>query len=77
MVVNQLNEQPGLSGSLVVDKGRLRWIGHPVPETIALHDILGRSLGSFPGIASWPIPATGGLLIATLPNGRRQKIRID
>lgn len=77
VVVNQLNEQPGLSGSLVVDKGRLRWIGHPVPETIALHDILGRSLGSFPGISSWPIPATGGLLIATLPDGRRQKIRID
>ena len=77
IAVNQMTEETMMSGILVVDRGRLHWTGKPVSGTIVVHDLLGRRLGSFSSVSSWPILAPGGVLIAILPDGRRQKIRID
>ena len=77
IAVNQIPEAPSIPGTLVVDQGRLRWSGQTIFGDIVVHNLLGRRLGAFPSTSSWIIPATGGVLIATIPNGRRLKIRID
>lgn len=67
---------PG-GGHLYVRQGHLHWDGPPEPFEVTVHDIMGRRLGQVRNHTPWPVPPVAGILIATLPDGRRQKIRID
>ena len=71
---------PGIAlhsvGRLEVRGGQLHWTGKPWTGPVALFDLGGRQVGG--GLLPGPIdlPSLSGILIAVLPDGRRQKIRI-
>lgn len=67
----------GATGLLAVLDGQLHWTGTPWTGRVTLFDLGGRPVGG--GLLPGPIdlPILSGILIAVLPDGRRQKIRID
>lgn len=64
-------------GRLVVNGGQLSWVGPRPPASVTLQDLMGRSLGPLNCALPCTAPRTGGIIIATLSDGRRQKIRIN
>ena len=75
-IATQFKRELGIKALSVEGMETGRWVLLDFGD-IVVHDLLGRRLGAFPSTSSWIIPATGGVLIATIPNGRRLKIRID
>ncbi len=65
------------AGQLQVYNGALHWSGTHPPHSIALYDLMGRALEACGCPLPCPIPSTKGIIIAVMPDGRRQKLRID
>lgn len=65
------------TGQVAVLNGQLHWTGEARSGRVELLDLRGRHVGG--GALPGPIdlPPRTGILIALLPDGRRQKIRID
>ena len=68
---------PSNAGQLLANNGELIWSGDHPPRTIALYDLMGRPLVALDCPLPCSIPVAKGIIIAVLPDGRRQKIRID
>ena len=61
--------------ALTLRDGQIFWPG--VAGEIGLYDLMGRHVVTLDGEGPWPAPRGEGILIAVLPSGRPQKIRID
>ena len=77
LATNGVSDMAPFFGELVVRNGELVWSGAAGPASILLYDLMGRSFGSLDCSLPCAVPRTQGIFIAALPDGRRQKIRID